>query len=113
MRSGFRNSRVNGRLSTSHGGGNTAEDVEVELFHQKRFQRTPQIPWAKERLIIRDQHHLAGIARCLDVVRTAKREDATLDAQALFDDFESQQVRGFTRGDALCQVAPAVCAPDW
>ena len=78
---------------------------------RSRFQRTPQTPRAKERLVIRDQHHLAGISRGMDVVRTAKREDATLDAQALFNDFESQQMRWFTRGDALCQVAAAVCAP--
>ena len=41
----------------------------------------------------------------MDLVRTAKREDATLDAQALLNDFESQQMRWFTRGYALCQIA--------
>ena len=84
----------------------------MELSHQKPFQRTPQTPRAKERLIIRDQHHLAGISGGMDAVPTAKREDATLNAQALFNDFESQQMRWFTRGDALCQIAAAVCAPD-
>ena len=108
----LRYSRANGWTPRTDSGADAAEDVDVELAHQERFQRTPQIPRAQVRPVIRDQHDVARIALRLDLVRTAPREDAALDPQTLLDDFELQQMRWFNRDDALGQIPSPVSAAD-
>lgn len=64
----FRNNRVNGWISRKHTGADAAEYMAVELFHQKRFQRTPQEAGMQVRPVIRNQDHVGGVAGGMDLV---------------------------------------------
>jgi hypothetical protein len=86
--------------------------MAVELPHQERFQRTPQAAGTQVRLVIRDQHHVGRITTGIDLVRTAKREDATLNPQTLLNDLELQEMRWFNGGDPLYQIPSLVGATD-
>ena len=86
--------------------------MAVELAHQDRFQRTPQGAGTQKRLIVRRQHNFGRVATGADLVRAAKREDATLDPQMLPNDLELQEMRWFNLGDALYQISSSVSATD-
>jgi hypothetical protein len=61
-------------------------------------------------MIVRDQHYVGRISTGMDLVRTAKCQDATVDPQTLFDDVKFEEVWWFDGSDALYQISPPVCA---
>jgi hypothetical protein len=73
----------------------------VKLAHQKFFQGPPQESGMQDGEVIRDQHHIGCIAAGMNLVRTTKRADTTLDPQTLLDDLELKQMRLFNLGDTL------------
>jgi len=52
-------------------------------------------------LIFRDEHYFRCFAAGMDLVGSPKRENATLDSQTLFNDFELQKAWRFNCRDAL------------
>jgi hypothetical protein len=109
---GSRNNRMNGWIFGKHGAADPAEYVPVELAQEQRFQGTPEESRMQVCPISRTQHDVSGIFVAINLVRTAERDDATFNPQALLDDLESQKMRRFNDGDALDQVASTVFASD-
>jgi hypothetical protein len=94
-----------------NGNADAAEYVPMQPIYEDRFHLSPERARTQVRFVIRDQCDVGRSAATLNVVRTASGEDATFDAEVLFNHLESQQTRSFDRGDALGQASATISAP--